>query len=268
MRTSTSSCRIMNLYRISLLSMVSVAVCLMLVFGYIGFHSAWAQDDRSSSNVIDLSQEGDNGSGGLSNTAHLAEPDGLVILNDVTWRDRIIWAAQAVVAPERLSGLIPMYAYQIDMIQNVQSGLGGEFAQDAAYIGFARASDSDGDRRPRRVLPLPRQYIDENIHSDIGSFGASGQGESSPFIHVVLSSPVPDQPEAGRFWVSEQEWERGLEQIQAIQAIQARMELGSVAGVTVTTEEFATVRAASAELSRDSDGGGGTHSIGEAQSVP
>ena len=40
-----------------------------------------------------------------------------------------------------------------------------------------------------------------------------------------------------------------------------------MAGVTAILDEF-EIQAAAVELPMDSNGGGGTHSIGEAQSVP
>ena len=191
MMTSVPSHRAARRRRAPLAGLVVFVIGLLLVFGTMEQHLSRAQDDGGGTTETNAVQ----GETNVNAEEQCVEGEEYpVTLNDVTWKDRIKWAAQAVVAPERLSELIPIYTY-------VYADVRDPIVNDEIYIGFAMVRDINGNEE-WRVRPLPPRDI--NASSDIGE------------CYLASSSPILDQHEAGRFWVSEKEWERGLEQVQAI----------------------------------------------------
>ena len=73
-----------------------LAACFQPDSGRYGFKAARAETAVQSDSGTDQQPE---------------KNQGTLTLNEVTWLDKIRWSAQAIVAPEGLHGVIPIYAY-------------------------------------------------------------------------------------------------------------------------------------------------------------
>ena len=181
MRTTLSNSPTEKLYEALLIGLVAFAVGLLPIFGHTKYHSAWAQPQ-------------DDGGGPTSQYT--------VTLNDVTWGNRFKWAAQAIVAPERLEGLVPIYVYKMDGIEE-------QFFEISRYpdlhVGVA-VNEKSADREVWKARPVPPAHIGTLIES----YSAKGSdGGDSPYI--VSSKPLAGGPVVENLWIPERAWQEGLE---------------------------------------------------------
>ena len=152
-----------------------------------------------------------------------------VTLNDVTLANQVMWTAQAIVAPERLSGLVPLHVYRMD-----RSDL------DSILSAYARRDDT-----PEPDWHLGVAIVEEYQDSDVwrarplggfgggfggdgggdgggdsggsdgggfgGGFGGDGGGDGGgDSCYIVSSKPLAGLSEVENLWVPEGDWQQGL----------------------------------------------------------
>ena len=206
---SSSYCpvKLNKTYRIGL---AVLAASVLMVLGSNEYHSASAQpqDGEAAPALSNGEQEEEETRGEM---VHSNERGYTVTLNDVTWRNRFKWAAQVIVAPERLDELVPIYMYALDDACGPKTTCTLTAldipANPDLHVGVAISEDMD-NREIWKARPLSIRDFESLIQS------ASSNGSNSPYI--VLSRPFVRARAEGNFWVSERDWQDGLERSQSL----------------------------------------------------
>ena len=181
MKTTLSNSRTEKLYEALLIGLVAFAVGLLPIFGHTKYHSAWAQSQ-------------DDGDGPASQYT--------VTLNDVTWGNRFKWAAQAIVAPERLEGLVPIYVYKMDDIKNNSFEIS---KYPDLHVGVA-GNEKNVDREVWKARPVPPARIQTLIEN----YSSKGSDGGYP-PYIVSSKPLAGGSVVENLWIPERAWQEGLE---------------------------------------------------------
>ena len=133
--------------------------------------------------------------------------DFTVTLNDVTLANQIKWTAQAIVAPERLSGLVPFHVYRLNQsnLESVFSAYesayeyGGSVPEPDWHVGVAiRDHDEHSDRNVWRARPILR-----------GQIGNMNFMERNDYF-IVSNIPLEEFEKVENLWVPERDWQEGL----------------------------------------------------------
>lgn len=178
-----------------------------LVFGQIS--NAWAQQNRSAGNNI------------LEVPVSSSETEHHITLNDITFWDVSRWAILAIIAPELLDDVVPVYSYRIDDVLSIFGNDSNSISNPniTMYLGLARQSDgSNGEdnspwvARPYNNENLRRIFNENYVLQSNGSHGhddqSSGSGSDSTLVysHVVSIEPIDNIEPIARFWVDLADW--------------------------------------------------------------
>ena len=211
MATSISSPGKMMRRGASLIGLAAYVVCLLLIFGSIGYQSSWAQDQGGESNSINGNQEETTLYTTEQMTGYLEYP---VTLNNVTLGNRITWAAQAIVAPERLEDLVPIYVYNRNDAQGIVSAYP---LSDYPNLHVGVAVNVEGaDQEIWRARPVSPGEFDILVTTFAGETG-NGVGDSlsiGDYSYIVSSRPIDGVSAVQQLWIPERDWQDGLNQAQ------------------------------------------------------
>ena len=191
----SSNLCIVDQRRIPLFHVMIIVASLSLILGHIEFRSAWAQDDSNPD--VNLKEQ-----------IRYADEKGLAVtLNDVTWANKSQWAFQAIIAPERLRDIAPIYVYPWN------AGIIGKYdsrlADTDLYVGVAAkfSKSADGEEITWKALPLSPHNLEialrnENERTSVDS--------NDDFPYIVSSKPIADMQEVQTLWIQKGYWEDGL----------------------------------------------------------
>lgn len=142
-----------------------------------------------------------------------------VTLNDVTFANRIMWTAQSIVAPERLSGLVPLHVYRMDeldlanRLSELQQGVQPE---PEWHVGVAEVQeDQEGQNRDVWLArPLSRAEIGDVLARGDVPVGEQTENAAQPVLipdcYIVSSIPFAGLSEVESLWIPESDWQLGL----------------------------------------------------------
>ena len=186
---------IVGLRRIPLIHVITIIASLSLILGHIEFRSSWAQDD--SNRDVNLKEQ-----------VRYADAKGLAVtLNDVTWVNKSQWAFQAIVAPERLREITPIYVYP----WNAGTIWKYNFGLDNAdlYVGLADkfSKSIDGEEITWKALPLSPHNFEITLRNENERTSVDS---SDDFPYIVSSKPIADMQEIQTLWIQKGYWEDGL----------------------------------------------------------
>lgn len=193
--------------KIPLKGLAMIAIGLLLTFMCTEYHSVWAQSRNDENGAT--SQIGSQGEGNPRTTIRPRANEYTVRLNGITWRNRLKWAAQAIVAPERLNDLVSIYVYELDDLceSTTDCVVFSELStSENSDLRVGVAVSEDETQEIWRAQPLSRQDFDELIE------GSSSDGD---FPYVVLSIPLARVRAERNLWVSERDWQDGLSRAQS-----------------------------------------------------
>ena len=140
-----------------------------------------------------------------------------VTLNDVTFANRVMWTAQSIIAPERLSGLVPLHVYRMnelalaDRLTELQQGSEPEW-----HVGVAEVQEDQEDQNRDIWLarPLSRAEIGDVLARDDVPVGEQTESAVQPVpirdCYIVSSIPFAGLSEVESLWVPESDWQLGL----------------------------------------------------------
>ena len=141
-----------------------------------------------------------------------------VHLNEITFRNKVVWSLQALAAPELLETGVPLYAYQKE---NALEVLGNDAAADAVvdldwYVGTAiRVEEgwmaypvpawemSVSDIAAWLQNPCKAEHFDEAFCAG-GTSTAVALGEQDSY--VVSNLPLADLPIQDKLWIPRKDW--------------------------------------------------------------
>jgi hypothetical protein len=158
-----------------------------------------------------------------------------VTLNDVTLANRVVWTAQSIVAPERLSGFVPLHVYRVD-----QSVLAAGLSEATRLSGHERGIMPERDwhvgvaivvRNQDRDVWRARPLLPGHVGVVFPMVGNAGEPESDRTedaaqpagvrnCYIVSSIPLAGQSEVEHLWVPEGDWQRGFPRRNAMNPLQ------------------------------------------------
>ena len=198
--------------KISFVYVAILVVSYFLVFGQVETRIAWGQQVWSAGNSV------------LQVPDSSSETVRHITINDITFWDVSRWAILAIIAPELLDDVIPIYLYDVEDVRPI-------IADDSnfifntnitLYLGLARQSNGSNDEdnpswiaRPYTRENLMRIFNDNNARQSNGSNDEDDQSSSNEpdftqvYSRVVSIEPIESIKPIDRFWVNTADWTAG-----------------------------------------------------------